>query len=76
MVDMVKNALALPRLVKVDAEGTQVRLQLEDQVYTLSYDAAFEISQWLRICGRKAKENAGDTTPRFGVVGTLTLKPN
>jgi hypothetical protein len=58
--------------VQVRAEGSLVVLTIGNVDLKMDYAGAFELSRWLRIRGKQAKLNAGDTSRHWSVTGTLS----
>jgi hypothetical protein len=63
--------LLQPQRIQVRAEGSLVVLTIGNVEFKMDYAGALEMSRWLRIRGKEAKRNAGDTSRHWSVVGTL-----
>ncbi len=59
------------RGVSVGVNGQLVALQVGNTTVQMPYEAALQVSQWLRIHGRTAKRIAGDPSQTWGVLATL-----
>lgn len=57
--------------VEVAAEGEQVALTIGNSTLRMSYEAALQLSQWLRVRGKEAKRNAGDRSRHWSAIGIL-----
>ena len=53
------------------AEGDQVVLRLGNSEIKMPYADSFKLSQMLRVAGKQAKLNAGDTGRHWSVLGVL-----
>ncbi len=53
-------------------EGSIVILQLGNVPIRMDYNTALQMSQFLRVAGRKAKQNAGDFSRDINIVANLT----
>lgn len=57
--------------VEVAAEGEQVALTIGNSTLRMSYEAALQLSQWLRVRGKEAKRNAGDVSRHWSALAVL-----
>ena len=64
--------LLKPQRINVYAEGELVVFEVGNSVMKMPYDVAIQLSTWLRIRGKEAKRNAGDTSRHWSVIGNLT----
>ena len=58
--------------IHVEPEHDMVKLTIGNWGLDLPYDVALKLSQWMRVAGKKAKRNAGDTSRSWSIVGQLT----
>ena len=56
------------QLVQTRAEGEMVVLTIGNSELRFHYTAAFQMSQWIRVAGKEAKANAGDTARHWSVI--------
>lgn len=72
---MASNAVNSPLLsrqrIAVRAEGERVVLTIGNSDITMPYEAALQLSQWLRVRGKEAKRTAGDVSRHWSAVGIL-----
>lgn len=57
--------------IEVRAEGETVLLKIGNAEMRMDYEAAIQLSTWLRVRGKEAKRNAGDHSRRWMVIGNL-----
>lgn len=57
--------------MEVVCRGELVDLVVGNTTLTMPYDAALQLSQWLRVRGKEAKRNAGDLSRHWSVIGLL-----
>ena len=57
---------------RVYADGGMVTMEFGNVPITVDYNTALQLAQFLRIAGRKAKANAGDTSRNIRSFGLLT----
>jgi hypothetical protein len=57
--------------VEVRAEGEQVVLRIGSGEIKMHYEAALQISQWLRVRAKQAKRTAGDVSRHWSIVAVL-----
>lgn len=57
--------------VEVAAEGEQVALTIGNSTLRMNYEAALQLSQWLRVRGKEAKRNAGDVSRHWSALAVL-----
>lgn len=55
----------------VRCKGELVELQIGDSTITMEYETAIQLSQWLRLRGKEAKQNAGDMSRHWSAIGHL-----
>jgi hypothetical protein len=65
------GALLEPTQVSCKAEGSTVVLTIGNHAITMTYETALVWSRMLRVRGKEAKRNAGDTSRHWTSVGTL-----
>ena len=58
--------------IEVRAQGDMVVLSIGNSDITMPYEAAIQLSQWLRVRGKEAKRTAGDMSRHWSVIGTLS----
>ena len=58
--------------VEVTLDGTLVVLKIGNTTIKMEYETAIQLSTWLRVRGKQAKNIAGDTSRRWSVIGNLT----
>lgn len=64
-------SLLKKQTVSVRTEGTVVVLQIGNSEMKMDYDAALQISTWMRVRAKEAKRVAGDNSRKWNVVGNL-----
>lgn len=70
------TALLQKQRMEVGTEGELVTLTIGNTTIKMPYEAALQLSQWLRVRGKEAKRRAGDTSRHWSVVANLEgLKP-
>lgn len=70
------SALMQKMRMEVETRGETVRLTVGSTQIDMSYEAAIQLSGWLRLRGKEAKKNAGDSSRQWRVIGFLEgLKP-
>ena len=67
MTDLLK-----PERIEVRTEGQLVVLQIGNAEMKMGYEAAIQLSTWLRVRGKEAKRLAGDNSRHWSVIGNLT----
>ena len=67
----VGSALLSRQRLAVRAEGEHVVLTIGATDVKMPYEAALQLSQWLRVRGKEAKRNAGDLSRHWSVLGIL-----
>ena len=55
----------------VAAEGDMVKLTIGNADIKMPYEAALQLSQWLRVRGKEAKRNAGDVSRHWSAIGLI-----
>lgn len=72
---MASNAVNSPLLsrqrIAVRADGERVVLTIGNSDITMPYEAALQLSQWLRVRGKEAKRTAGDVSRHWSALGIL-----
>jgi len=67
---MTSNLLSKQRIA-VDIEGELVKLSIGNTDIKMPYEAALQLSQWLRVRGKEAKRNAGDMSRHWSAIGLI-----
>lgn len=62
--------LSKQRIAVVDV-GEIVEMTVGNSTLTMGYETALQLSQWLRVHGKKAKRNAGDTSRHWSAVAMI-----
>ena len=57
--------------LSTEVKGDRVLLKAGSTTIDLPYEAALQLSQWLRVSGKQAKQNAGDVSRHWSAVATL-----
>jgi len=57
--------------MSVAIEGDLVKLTIGNSDIRMPYEAALQLSQWLRVRGKEAKRNAGDVSRHWSAVGLI-----
>jgi hypothetical protein len=57
--------------IAVSIEGELVKLSIGNTDIRLPYEAALQLSQWLRVRGKEAKRNAGDVSRHWSAIGLI-----
>jgi len=57
--------------IEVASEGTLVVLRIGNAELKMDYETAIQLSTWLRIRGKEAKNLAGDRSRHWSAVGNL-----
>lgn len=65
------SALMSKMQVQVGAEGDLVTLQIGNVSMKMSYEAALQLSQWLRVRAKQAKRAAGDQSRHWSAIAVL-----
>ncbi len=65
------SALMSKLHVQVGTEGDLVTLQIGNVAIKMPYEAALQLSQWLRVRGKEAKRNAGDQSRHWSAIAVL-----
>lgn len=71
MVDLLKR-----QRLEVATEGQLVVLRVGNATMRMEHDTALQLSTWLRVRGKEAKANAGDTSAHWSIIGRLTQVEN
>jgi hypothetical protein len=75
-LSQVGSPLLSKQRMSVDTEGELVTLTIGNTTIKMPYEAAIQLSQWLRVRGKEAKRRAGDTSRHWSAIGILEgLKP-
>lgn len=67
---MATSLLSKQRMA-VAAEGDMVKLTIGNADIKMPYEAALQLSQWLRVRGKEAKRNAGDVSRHWSAIGLI-----
>lgn len=59
--------------IEVRDEGELVVLQIGNTEMKMDYETAIQLSTWMRVHGKRAKQKAGDATRKWNVVGNLSM---
>ncbi len=70
-VAIISKNLLKPERMAVETEGELVVMHLGNTTVKLPYEAAFQLSQWLRVRGKEAKRFAGDDSHHWSLLGVL-----
>jgi len=65
------SSLLSKQRIAVDIEGELVKLSIGNTDIKMPYEAALQLSQWLRVRGKEAKKNAGDVSRHWSAIGIL-----
>ena len=57
--------------VSVSTEGQLVVLKIGSSEIKMEYEAALQISTWMRVKAKQAKQLAGDNSRHWSVIGNL-----
>ena len=63
--------LLTPQQVEVTQENDLVCIRVGNSTMKLHYEAALQISQWIRFRAKQAKESVGDKSRHWSVIGEL-----
>lgn len=63
--------LLQPQRTAVELDGTLVVLRMGNVEVKMEYEAAIQLSTWLRVRGKEAKRLAGDDRRKWTVIGRL-----
>ena len=66
-----RNELLKRARIVVRDEGELVAMHLGNVEVKFDYETAIQLSTWLRVHGKRAKERAGDESRRWNVIGNL-----
>lgn len=73
MVNIIKRPpLLTQQRVSVRAENDLVVLAVGNAEMKMPYEAAFKLSQWLRVRAKEAKKSAGDMSRHWSSIGVLS----
>lgn len=67
----VNSPLLSRQRMSVAAEGETVALTIGNATVRMPYEAAIQLSQWLRVRGKEAKKNAGDMSRHWSAIAIL-----
>lgn len=67
----VGSPLLKAQRISVEAVGDMVWLTIGNSRIEMPYEAALQLSQWLRVRGKEAKRRAGDTSRHWSAVAVL-----
>ncbi len=65
------GALLKRQRIEVVAEGPLVVLRIGNAEMKMEHETALQLSTWLRVRGKEAKEAAGDASRHWSVIGNL-----
>jgi len=65
------SSLLSKQRIAVDIEGELVKLSIGNTDIKMPYEAALQLSQWLRVRGKEAKRNAGDMSRHWSAIGLI-----
>lgn len=68
---MINSPLLSRQRIAVEARGDMVRLSIGNADIDMPYEAAIQLSQWLRVRGKEAKRAAGDMSRHWSVVAVI-----
>jgi len=71
MVAVVSKNIMQQARIAIESEGELVVMKFGNTEIKVHYEAAFQISQWIRVRAKEAKRRAGDTSLRVSLLGTL-----
>jgi hypothetical protein len=57
--------------ISVEAEGEMVKLSIGNADIRMPYEAAIQLSQWLRVRGKEAKRCAGDMSRHWSAIAVI-----
>ncbi len=57
--------------MSVEIEGELVKLTIGNSDIRMPYEAALQLSQWLRVRGKEAKRKAGDVSRHWSAIALL-----
>jgi hypothetical protein len=60
-----------PHRTEVSLNGTLVVLKMGNVEVSMEYEAAIQLSTWLRVRGKEAKRMAGDDRRKWSIIGKL-----
>ena len=66
-----KPCLLTPQKIAVRAEGDNVMIDVGNSTLTMHYEAALQISQWIRLRAKEAKRRAGDMSRHWSAIAQL-----
>lgn len=64
-------SLLTPQQIAVEASGENVLIHVGNSTLTLHYEAALQISQWIRVRAKEAKRQAGDMSRHWSALAIL-----
>lgn len=67
----VKPPMLTPQKISVESVGDNVLIHIGNSTLTLQYEAALQISQWIRLRAKEAKKRAGDMSRHWSAIGSL-----
>ena len=67
-----KPDLLQKQRVGVRCEGELVVLSVGNSELKMDYETAIRLSTWMRVRGKEAKRNAGDSSRHWTVIGQLS----
>ena len=66
-----KPNLIAPQRICVRTEGENVLVDVGNSTLTMHYEAALQISQWIRLRAKEAKRTAGDMSRHWSAIAHL-----
>ena len=71
MVAIVSKNLLKRERVAVASEGDLVIMNFGNTQIKMHYEAALQVSQWIRLRAKEAKRRAGDASRHWSAIGIL-----
>ena len=68
---MVNSTLLSQQRISVGTEGDLVTLTIGNATIKMPYETAIQLSQWLRVRGKQAKNKAGDMSRHWSALAIL-----
>ena len=67
----VNSPLLSRQRISVQSRGDMVRMSIGNADIDMPYEAAIQLSQWLRVRGKESKRQAGDMSRHWSAVAIL-----
>jgi len=67
----IDSPLLSRQRMSVATEGELVTLTVGNSTLKMPYEAALQLSQWLRVRGKEAKRNAGDMSRHWSAIAII-----